>query len=332
MRAFDAFVWGFGGLAGACGLLLVLASHPPAGWSGLRPAPGPEPPPDTLAPETATRIRPTPPPTLPDVYKDHVGSRHEFSVAEIEGHFGLSYGFIDHLGRTQRIYCEVSRRDHERESARYGYDKDEIRAALHALLQDYGPEDAQRMRERLEVGLFRQHGLTLENHIWGPDYEQLATRARPLLDDCFRALARAGREYNERQLLGLFVAFLQEIEYQLPPEVIGRRQTAGVWVPTEVLIGNHGDCDSKATAFAALWLNAGSPLLLIDLPHHMLVGVEVRPGPGEKYVLVNNRYFVLCEVAGPGKFHPGSASHNTLTAIAGHFDYKLVAAPAPRTD
>ncbi len=386
MKAVDAIIWSVGGLAGSFGLLLVLASSQPPSWEEepvppvpppVAPGVAPEASPREEAPSTLPRPRlPTPPPPLPDTYLDRVGARQEFSRSDVEGQIGLSYGFVDHHGKTHRIYCEISKKDHERESARYGYDQAEIEAQLGAQMQRYLENELQarglapyiqltvagghysaqshlppmaddaerarilsrineffgsfwkeqlpRRRTAFERALFEQHGLSLANDVWGPYYEQLATRARPLVGDCYRALARAGDGYHERQLLGLFVAFLQEIKYELPPDVVGRRQTSGLWVPTEVLVGDHGDCDSKSTAFASLWLNVGAPLILIDLPEHMLVGVEVRPAAGERYVLVRNRYFVICEVAGPGKWHPGAAGPATLAGVSGHFSYTML--------
>lgn len=369
MRTLDAVVWSVGGLAGALGLLLVLAENRPPS------APPPPSTPPVATKRAPSRVRPTPPPPLPDEYRDHVGRLQEFSRSEVGGRFGLSYAFVDHHARTHRVYCEVPKGDHERESARYGYDEDEVNAALDAPLRRYlqdelearglapyvrikvsrgrysaeselppmeteaqarllgriqeffGPfwkDQVRRKRDELEAALFAEHGLTLKGGHYGPDYAQLAARARQPLDDCFRALARAGDGYGERQLLGLFVAFFQEIRYEIPPDTVGRRRTSGLWVPTEVVVGGHGDCDSKATAFASLWMNVGSPIILIDLPRHMLVGVEVRPGPGERYVLVRNRYFVICEVAGPGKWHPGAAGHATLSGISGDFTYTML--------
>lgn len=70
--------------------------------------------------------------------------------------------------------------------------------------------------------------------------------------------------------------------------------------------------------FAALWRNFDTPVILVSLARHMLVGVAVPPGPGEHFVQVGNRYFVLWEVAGPGKLHPG------LEPIPDRFEYILI--------
>ena len=184
-----------------------------------------------------------------------------------------------------------------------------------------------KQREAIEKPLYKQRGFLLERNNVSPDYAGLALASGPRLADCFRALKESGRGYNTRQYLGLFIAFFQEIRYELPPDVIDGRETLGVWVPTEVLVNDHGDCDSKAVAFASMFRNFGTPVMLIELREHVLIGAEVRPRPGEKYVLVNNHYYVIGEVAGPGKRRPGDASGEVWTEISGHFKYTLVPPP-----
>jgi hypothetical protein len=60
------------------------------------------------------------------------------------------------------------------------------------------------------------------------------------------------------------------------------------------------------------------PLIFVILPDHVLVGVATTPGPGEHFVRIGNRYFVLCEVAGPGKWAPGAL------AVQGSYRYEMV--------
>jgi hypothetical protein len=171
--------------------------------------------------------------------------------------------------------------------------------------------------------LFKERGFLFGKYI-EIDYAAIVRKSTPILRNCFDALEASGLGYNERQYLGLFVAFLQEIPYQVPPDKVGRRETNGFWVPPEVLVGNHGDCDSKSATFAALWRNFVSSVMLVEIPDHMMVGVEVRPRAGEKYVLVKNRYYVLGEVAGPGKRRPGDVSHDRWQQVSGHFGYTMV--------
>jgi hypothetical protein len=159
--------------------------------------------------------------------------------------------------------------------------------------------------EALEAGIYREHGLRLEGHDLTIDYPALVQWSAPALDACAKALRWAGAGYDERQYLGMFVAFVQEIRYELPPDVHNGRQTLGLWVPTEVVANDHGDCDSKAVTFCALWRAFAAPTIVIIMPRHVIVGVAMAPGPGQQFVRLGNRYYVLCEVAGPGKWAPG---------------------------
>jgi hypothetical protein len=170
----------------------------------------------------------------------------------------------------------------------------------------------------VRAGLLREQGFRLEKNVLHIDYTGIAERAEADLEDCSRALERAGSGYTRRQQLGLFLAFLQEIRYEVPPDVVDGRESFGLYVPAEVVVNDHGDCDSKSATFASLWLRLGTPVVLISIPKHMLLGVEVKPGPREAFVRIGNRYFVLCEVAGPAKLHPGER------ALSGSFEYVLL--------
>ncbi len=171
---------------------------------------------------------------------------------------------------------------------------------------------------RVTDDLVRDKGLRYEGSRLQIDYEGLAERASGPLADCTRALRWSGGRGSERRLLEVFLAFLQGIPYEVPPSGGGGADRLGLYVPTEVLVGNHGDCDSKSLTFAALWRRVGVPLVLVRVPGHMLLGVAVRPGPGERFVRLGNRYFVLCEVAGPARVRPGR------TDAEGSFEYVLV--------
>lgn len=176
-----------------------------------------------------------------------------------------------------------------------------------------------RERVRQHAALLRERGFVLGEDSVEIDYVTLALRGSVPLYDCARALADAAGGVNERRALGTFLAFMQELTYAVPPDQTSDgRETQGLWVPTEVLVNARGDCDSKATAFCALWRHRRTSTLIITVPGHALVAVEGRPGPGEHFVRLGNRYYILCEVAGPGKIHPGAR------AISGSYRYVTV--------
>ena len=375
-RASLAF-WSLVILALSLRALAFLQQHRPAPAPAPRPVPEARPPRPGPSPTARPRPSPTPEPTpSPDTYTRHVGSLGTFAEVESAWAFTVTYGFIDHNGREQKVTCDVSKSEHEWQVQHYGYDEADVDRQVDRLLAQeaarelrarglldtvriefrkggsyeaqphfpagLSPEeharqvtevqgfyrwldsDLEKHRHRIERSLYAERGIRLVGHTLYPDYAAIASRASRPLADCFRALDRAASGDSERRRLGLFLAFLQEIPYVVPPDRWQGRRTLGLFVPTEVVVGRHGDCDSKSVTFAALWRNFDTPLILVNLPRHMLVGVAVTPGPGEHFVQVGNRYFVLCEVAGPGKLHPGREP------IPDRFEYILIE-PMSRT-
>jgi hypothetical protein len=175
-----------------------------------------------------------------------------------------------------------------------------------------------RQREELIAAYLRQRGLLLKDGEISIDYGREVERDTGPLADCYAALRRAGEGGSDRRLLGLFLAFVQELRYEVPPAVELGRHILGFRVPTAVLVRGGGDCDSKSAAFCALWRHLPRRAILILIPGHALVGVEGKPRADEAYVRLGNRYFVLCEVAGPGKVPPGGES------ISGSFEYVTI--------
>ncbi|HKI02179.1 MAG TPA: hypothetical protein VKK31_09370 [Thermoanaerobaculia bacterium] len=179
-------------------------------------------------------------------------------------------------------------------------------------------QDLPREKDEMIAAYLRERGLRLQKDLISVDYEQAALGATEPLEDCYQALRKAGNGDSERRLLGLFLAFFQELRYEVPPDVDHGRHTLGFWPPSEVMARGAGDCDSKSAAFCAMWRHLPRRAILILVPEHALVGVEAKPRVDEAYVRLGNRYFVLCEVAGPAKIPPGGK------AISGSFEYVMI--------
>lgn len=183
---------------------------------------------------------------------------------------------------------------------------------------DWLEEDARAAFRPLEERYYRDHGMRLAGDTIRIDYEPLVRNATEPLADCFSAL-RAADVGRFDMPLGLFLTFFQDLRYEIPRDVDeDGRETLGFRVPTGVLVEGAGDCDSKAVAFCSLWRQLPARVLLILVPGHALVGVEGKPGPDQSAVRLGNRYFILCEVAGPGRLRPGE------TEISGSFEYILI--------
>jgi hypothetical protein len=194
---------------------------------------------------------------------------------------------------------------------------DRLEARLRSL-DEWMEQDFPRKKAELIGQYLHERGLRMEGETIEIDYQQAVERDTGPLQDCFEALRQAGEGKSDRRLLGTFLSFFQELRYELPPPVERGRHILGFWPPSAVLVQGAGDCDSKSAAFCALWRHRPERAILILVPGHALVGVEGKPRADEAYVRLGNRYFVLCEVAGPGKIPPGGSS------ISGSFEYVMI--------
>ncbi|MEO6193001.1 MAG: hypothetical protein ABIS20_08330 [Thermoanaerobaculia bacterium] len=194
---------------------------------------------------------------------------------------------------------------------------DQLVARLRAF-DEWMEQDFPVKKEEILGRYLQERGLRLKGDKVEIDYQQAVESDTGPLRDCFQALWQAGKGESDRRLLGMFLSFFQELRYEVPPPIELGRHILGFWPPSAVLVRGAGDCDSKSAAFCALWRHRPERAILIVIPEHALVGVEGKPRAGEAYVRLGNRYFVLCEVAGPGKIPPGGSS------ISGSFEYVMI--------
>lgn len=189
-------------------------------------------------------------------------------------------------------------------------------------MNDMIKKDYQRKFEQTEDVVYRKYGFTVRNQMIQIDYGSLVIRGQQPLTGCFEAILRAAEGADVKKTVGLYLAFIQQIPYEKPPSMENGKQVTGFWPPTEVLVHDHGDCDSKSVAVSALLRSFGLPVILVEIPKpsHVLIGVEMRPGPQQEFVRLGNRYFVLCEAAGPARLRPGEEGF----PVRGHFEYTLV--------
>lgn len=113
----------------------------------------------------------------------------------------------------------------------------------------------------------KRRGMRLVQERYIPDYPHLAVEAAGTVQDCAHAL-RERLGDKEAEWLAFFQALrpdddersLHVPEVEIGPK--GEKWTAGLLVPTDVLIRNRGDCDSKALAFLSLQDNREADWML----------------------------------------------------------------------
>ena len=179
-------------------------------------------------------------------------------------------------------------------------------------------------RERMGRRYIEERGLRFIGDAIAVDYARIVSSNRDRLRHILEAIRDARQEASLRALLGVLLSFIQGIPYGTPPLEEDGKRILQFWVPPKVLVRNLGDCDSKAVAFAALWINVKKyPLLLIKVPGHMFIGLAV-PGLGDE-VVINGVRYTLCEVAGPEPVPPGMISAaSRLYLEAGRYQYEII--------
>ncbi len=282
-----------------------------------------------------------------------------FRKDEVGEDYLLSFGFMDYRRQPHNVTFRVAKADHEAAVQQFGADLEELRrrsnvracealearaAGFHTgrhvrfecepieggvrttwwgtpdeVVAEFGEGIEEALADAF-VATVPEVGLVLEDDTLGVDHTTVVAWNEPYLADATRALAETATGYDAQDALGLYLAFVQEIPYEIPPIEWDGRTIIGLWVPAEVVVNNHGDCDSKADLFCVLYKAVPrSKMIVIEVPGHALVGVRTPPQPGQRTVTVGNDEYVLCEVAGPAKLAPGQTS-----PIEGHFAYTVI--------
>ncbi|MFI4998627.1 MAG: hypothetical protein ACHQK9_02005 [Reyranellales bacterium] len=131
-----------------------------------------------------------------------------------------------------------------------------------------------------------------------------------------RAVARAlgdipGVANNDRARVDLALAFFQEIPYATLED---KKRHGGDFLPPPALLAqNRGDCDSKAVALAAV-LRTYAPsrkMVMVTMPDHAILGVDLAAEPGEWTIKSQGRQYVALEAAGPAMAQIGLVGAHT---------------------
>lgn len=122
---------------------------------------------------------------------------------------------------------------------------------------------------------------------------------------------------DAREYFNLLLGWVQSIPYDALDNRI-QSNGSGFAPPAQLLNENRGDCDSKSvlTASIARAFLPDTPMVLILLPDHALLGIALTPRKGEKTLNANGETYVLIEPTGPAKLKIGQVADNTALAIA----------------
>ncbi|MDW7761527.1 MAG: hypothetical protein SCM96_12955 [Acidobacteriota bacterium] len=209
--------------------------------------------------------------------------------------------------------------------------QDRVKPAYDAIRIRLADEYASASK-KIEAGLDAEktrylvsRGLASEGKAFRVDYPRSVRNNTPRVRHVLEVLRAIDEKLNIRDFLGLSLSFIQHILYRVPPTVEDGKVILGFWTPPRVLVDNLGDCDSKAVAFASIWLNFKKyPVVLIRVPEHMFVGVAV-PSWETGGLTINGLRYTLCEVSPNKRVPPGQITYYSSTYLnSGRYRYEIV--------
>lgn len=135
-----------------------------------------------------------------------------------------------------------------------------------------------------------------------PDHAAIAKRYTSAMQPVAAAIMQQvpGGSQSPRAFINAALNWLQTIPY----DTLDDRTTsngAGFQTPYGLILGNMGDCDSKATALAALIRAAfpNVPLTMIYVPDHAFIGVGIQQTDADYALSTQHGIFVLADATGP---------------------------------
>ncbi len=138
------------------------------------------------------------------------------------------------------------------------------------------------------------------------DYGRIVGFYAPLLRPAAQAIAQAATGGGTMGRLNLALALLQTIPYD-PLDSRDVESGFDFVTPPTLFDINMGDCDSKAVALAAILrtLIGGARQIMVLLPQHAVLGIELTARGGDATLSHEGRQYLLLEPAGPAPFPPG---------------------------
>jgi hypothetical protein len=208
-----------------------------------------------------------------------------------------------------------------------------IEIQLHArnqALLDKTNKMLTKVRAKAQVELLKKHYYNILTDQLGqtgvkPDHVRFARESSKDILPLTSAILAAHPKLRGRPLAEYILAFVQSIPYST---LESRRDShgAGFSPPLRLLNNNQGDCDSKVTLMANI-LNAIYPrikIIIVYLPNHALIGVQMSHRKSDKYIKVEGRDFILAEPTGPAMLPLATISKSSAIFIDGkQFTYEM---------
>lgn len=142
-----------------------------------------------------------------------------------------------------------------------------------------------------------------------PDHLRMLQHSLSALTPVSNAIQQLMPETTSRELSAFLLSWLQQLPYA---DLSDRAISAGTSFnpPLTILRDNRGDCDSKAVLMAALFnsLLPDKKLVIIYLPEHAMLGIEMPAEPNDETITLDGITYVLADPTGPAALSPGQIS------------------------
>lgn len=150
-----------------------------------------------------------------------------------------------------------------------------------------------------------------------PDHIRFINEAVTALLPASQALYELMEEDStSRAYVNMILSWVQSIPYDTLEDRV-KTNGAGYLPPTEVILTNKGDCDSKAALTAALLrsLLPNLHMTLVYLPEHALLGANLPLFDGEEKITAGGIDYLLLDPTGPKLMKVGEVSDETARYI-----------------
>lgn len=161
-----------------------------------------------------------------------------------------------------------------------------------------------------------------------PDHVRIALRYVPAMAPLAAAVRNSLQNERNFRDIRKTINFVLHFYQSIPYDKLEDRYTsngAGFETPYTLLVGNKGDCDSKAVAMAATLraIYPDLPLIFVYARDHAFIGIGIRQGPRD-FALAgkDGNAYVLADPTGPAMLDLGEAAEDSLEDIRqGKYSY-----------
>ncbi|MCU7553018.1 hypothetical protein OCL06_00240 [Alteromonas sp. ASW11-19] len=171
--------------------------------------------------------------------------------------------------------------------------------------------------EYLDEHYFTEYRTPMNQPAIKPDHVRYVSENTMALIPLSQAFyEKVDQQSDARNYMNLMLGWLQSIPYDTL-EDRADSHGAGFSPPFTLLSQNLGDCDSKAVLAASIVraFLPSTPMVLVLLDQHALLGLAIAPVAGDTTLKHNNRDFVLFDPTGPAQLPFGQVSPDTVMAV-----------------